>query len=53
MVLSTDLKTSAPSKRTISVDFNLIDETFAEAKAELPMDRKVPGKDNVPVIGHA
>ena len=26
---------------------------YAEAKAELPMDRKVPGKDNVPVIGHA
>ena len=30
-----------------------MEETLAEAKAELPIDRNVPGNDNAPVIGHS
>ena len=30
-----------------------MEETLAEAKAELPIDRNVPGNDNAPVIEHS
>ena len=30
-----------------------MEETLAEAKAEWPIDRNVPGNDNAPVIGHS